>query len=699
MAKGFRATDSLITKGFRATGTTVADSISTRAFKASGDINAVGKLKLGTITFPNRDSTSGLVLTTNGSGVVSWATATGSGVPYTGATGAVNLGAYDLSVNGMTVGHGAKTGSGIIFSNTAIGDSVLQNNAYSVGMVSNFGYANTGVGQLALQSNTSGGYNTGVGQVALQSNTSGGYNTAVGAQSLSLNTSGYNNTAVGAQSLWNNTTGSNNTASGYEALYINITGSNNTAYGNYSLLYNTWGVNNTANGFYSLAYNQTGHSNTASGYYSLVNNTNGNNNTAAGDSTLKTNTTGFNNTAVGFNADVSSAALSNATAIGNGAIVRASNTIQLGNASIDSVVTKGKLKLGAITLPNIDGTANQVLTTNGSGVVSWMMPAGVSSVAAIGGSSTAYGASISGSALSFTPADGTNGGIVTNAAQTFAGKKTFADSAVAKGFRATDSLITKGFRATGNVRASSANVDGQAGIGTATPNASAKLDVSSTVQGFLPPRMTGAQRDSIASPAQGLILYCTNCGTNGEPEYYNGTAWVNLLGTTTAAAIVPIFVGSAYQGGTVAYILVSGDSGFVAGQTHGLIESNQDVSAVIQWCNGCTSTNGTSVATGTAIGSGLANTNAIITSQGAPATNYAAGVARAYTGGGYADWYLPSKDELSKFRLISGASYIYYWTSSQSDSNSSYYMAWMGGLYSQICTKNLTCHVRAVRTF
>jgi hypothetical protein len=51
------------------------------------------------------------------------------------------------------------------------------------------------------------------------------------------------------------------------------------------------------------------------------------------------------------------------------------------------------------------------------------------------------------------------------------------------------------------------------GIGTTTPAASALLDVSSTTKGILPPRMTTTQRDAIASPAAGLIIF--NTTTNG----------------------------------------------------------------------------------------------------------------------------------------------------------------------------------------
>ena len=51
---------------------------------------------------------------------------------------------------------------------------------------------------------------------------------------------------------------------------------------------------------------------------------------------------------------------------------------------------------------------------------------------------------------------------------------------------------------------------GNVGIGTSSPDPSAKLDVASTTQGFLPPRMTTTQRDAIASPALGLTVYATD---------------------------------------------------------------------------------------------------------------------------------------------------------------------------------------------
>jgi nitrogen fixation protein len=58
-----------------------------------------------------------------------------------------------------------------------------------------------------------------------------------------------------------------------------------------------------------------------------------------------------------------------------------------------------------------------------------------------------------------------------------------------------------------------------------TADASSILDLVSTTRGFLPPRMTTTQRNAIASPAAGLIVYDT---TLNLPHFFNGTIWVSL---------------------------------------------------------------------------------------------------------------------------------------------------------------------------
>lgn len=73
------------------------------------------------------------------------------------------------------------------------------------------------------------------------------------------------------------------------------------------------------------------------------------------------------------------------------------------------------------------------------------------------------------------------------------------------------------------------NNGGTIGIGTITPDASAKLDVSSTTQGLLLPRMTETQRTAINPAATGLIVYQTD-GTTPGFYYYDGSAWTALGG-------------------------------------------------------------------------------------------------------------------------------------------------------------------------
>jgi hypothetical protein len=70
------------------------------------------------------------------------------------------------------------------------------------------------------------------------------------------------------------------------------------------------------------------------------------------------------------------------------------------------------------------------------------------------------------------------------------------------------------------------NTNFRLGIGTSTPDASAALDITSTTQGFLEPRMTTTQRNAISSPAEGLQVYDL---TLHQFYGWNGSSWV-LLG-------------------------------------------------------------------------------------------------------------------------------------------------------------------------
>lgn len=70
-------------------------------------------------------------------------------------------------------------------------------------------------------------------------------------------------------------------------------------------------------------------------------------------------------------------------------------------------------------------------------------------------------------------------------------------------------------------------------------NNSAALEIESVTKGFLPPRMTTAQRDAIVFPALGLVVYNT---TSKELQVWNGTIWSvignNNLGNHTATRVL-----------------------------------------------------------------------------------------------------------------------------------------------------------------
>ena len=94
-------------------------------------------------------------------------------------------------------------------------------------------------------------------------------------------------------------------------------------------------------------------------------------------------------------------------------------------------------------------------------------------------------------------------------------------------------------------------IAGKVGVGTSAPAASAAVDITSTSQGFLPPRMTTAQRDAIASPAEGLIIFNT---TTKCLNFYDGTAWV----ATCGSSYVPGSLTFNYTGGQQSWIVPAG---------------------------------------------------------------------------------------------------------------------------------------------
>jgi uncharacterized protein (TIGR02145 family) len=89
------------------------------------------------------------------------------------------------------------------------------------------------------------------------------------------------------------------------------------------------------------------------------------------------------------------------------------------------------------------------------------------------------------------------------------------------------------FIITGNGQSLAINTDGS------PANASALLDVKSTSRGFLPPRMTTVQRDLIATPAAGLVIFNS---TVNSLQLYDSTGWVSLTTPSNSAVFLPNIV-------------------------------------------------------------------------------------------------------------------------------------------------------------
>ena len=91
---------------------------------------------------------------------------------------------------------------------------------------------------------------------------------------------------------------------------------------------------------------------------------------------------------------------------------------------------------------------------------------------------------------------------------------------------------------------------GNVGIGTSSIESAAALEVSSTTQGFLPPRMTTTQRNAISSPVAGLTLFNT---TTKCLQWFDGFFWIDGCGGALEAAPNPNLTAAnvTYQGTSV----------------------------------------------------------------------------------------------------------------------------------------------------
>ncbi len=182
-------------------------------------------------------------------------------------------------------------------------------------------------------------------------------------------------------------------------------------------------------------------------------------------------------------------------------------------------------------------------------------------------------------------------------------------------------------------------------------------------------------------------------GLNYDTTYYirayatnsSGTGYGNLVSFKTV-----FHIGQSYEGGIIFYIDKTGQ--------HGLISATSDQCMGAVWgCKGILIGG-----TGTTIGTGQANTKAIV--SGCNMAGTAARICDALVLNGYSDWFLPSQEELNQMiihtdvigRFALGG---FYWSSSESSLDNAW-TSYVGSLLQRNADKgDTTINVRAVRAF
>ena len=345
---------------------------------AISNVKTSGTLTAGSVTYPNFHGTSGQVLSTTGTGTLTWTVAYTPIDASTTAKGIIQL-AGDL--RGIATSPTVNTVGGVNSSTIATFDTRITSATNSV--TSNTTSINTLNTNVASHTASITSLNTSIlastitGTVAVLNGGTGvssmpllksalgltGINVAIGS------TAGTFTQSAGAVAIGNGTgnanQGTQSIAIGYVAASTNqgaysvAIGSNAAQSGqgtqSVALGYAANSVGNNATG---VGPNATaiGNSSTAIGYYA---------------------TSGtYSSTALGGYA---SSPYTNSTAIGYQAKTTAANTIQLGadgvtiagSTAITNVKTSGTLTAGTVTYPNTQGTNGQILSTVGSGTLTW----------------------------------------------------------------------------------------------------------------------------------------------------------------------------------------------------------------------------------------------------------------------------------------------------------------------------------------
>lgn len=444
--------------------------------------------------FPTQTGNTGKFLTTNGS-ALSWADVINSNI-YTAdgtLTGnrTVTMGAYTLSfekdiiVNGHRIGRG----NGNVSTSIAIGQLAATSTTtasqsvfigYSAGNLVTTANANVLIGAYAGRVIDTGGANTVIGHVSGYTLTSGTYNTLIGRQSGNGLTTGIHNVVVSAiaSGTIGITTGSYNTVIGSQVTGLPSTLSNNIilADGQGNIRIRAWdtgnvGIGTTADSGYKLDVN--GSWRLGTNFYG-VNASNGQvilENTG-GETYLLTGKIYFRPAGGQYLGQVSSSGWTFGSSNSNSGNRIWYNYSSNFNNNDDLIL---------VQWGQSHSNGNPVVYTN--------------------------------NLLNINP---TLNNATGNSINTFRG--IYYNPTLTSLLNTTHIFLQS---TSGDVLLGTTS--GSVGIGANTSiNASAIVDITSTTKGFLPPRMTTTQRDAIASPAIGLVIYNT---TTLAPNVYNGTSW------------------------------------------------------------------------------------------------------------------------------------------------------------------------------
>jgi hypothetical protein len=237
-------------------------------------------------------------------------------------------------------------------------------------------------------------------------------------------------------------------------------------------------------------------------------------------------------------------------------------------------------------------------------------------------------------------------------------------------------------------------VEGQVGLGTATPESSAAFEVNSSSRGVLLPRLTYDQRNLISSPAEGLMIFCTNCGSNGALSIFSNGTWRTFIpcGSAPPTAGVnalspgriiwnwnPVAGAVGYKWNTTPNYGSAMEMNTTTTKTETGLTCGTAYTRFVWAFNGCGYSLTTTLAktagdcavlptvTTTAIGTGQASTTAIV--NGCSEAGRAARICNDLSLNGCDDWFLPSINELNhmyyQHTAIGGFAGNYYWSSSE----------------------------------